>query len=96
MAVYVVIKRKFKMNKPGELTPLLDELKNKAKEQPGYISTETLQSCEKSEDYMVISKWETADHWKKWFMSKERRELQGRVDSLIGERTFYDIFQPLS
>lgn len=95
MAVYVVIKRKFKMNKPHELTPLLDELKNKAKEQPGYISTETLQSWEKPEDYMVISKWESAEDWKKWFMSQERRELQGRVDSLIGERTFYEIFQPL-
>jgi hypothetical protein len=28
--------------------------------------------------------------------SKERRDLQGEVDSLIGERTFYELFEPVS
>lgn len=96
MAVYVVIKRKFKMNHPVKLLPLLSELSERAKTQEGYISTETLQSAESSEDYLVISKWESADNWKAWFGSKERRDIQGKVDSLIGERTFYEIFQPVS
>lgn len=96
MPVHVVIKRKFKMNQPEKLIPLMEKLSTRAKEQPGYLSTDTLQSVEDPEDYLVISRWETAEDWKKWYMSKERRDLQGKVDSLIGERTFYEIFEPVN
>lgn len=96
MPVHVVIKRKFKMNQPEKLIPLLKQLSSRASDQPGYLSTVTLQSVEDPEDYMVISKWQTADDWKQWFMSRERRDIQGQVDSLIGERTFYEIFEPVS
>ncbi len=95
MPVHVVIKRKFKINKPEKLLPLLKELSTKAQGQPGYISTVTLQSIEDSEDYMVVSVWDTAEEWKRWLLSKERRDIQGRVDSLIGERTFYEVFHPI-
>jgi heme-degrading monooxygenase HmoA len=96
MSVYVVIKRKFQMNHPEKLTPLLNELRDRAKTQDGYISTETLQSVDSPEDYLVVSKWATAENWQAWFQSKERRDIQGKVDSLIGERTFYEIFKPIS
>ncbi len=96
MAVHVIIKRKYIINKPEALMPLLKELSICAKEQPGYISTETLQSTDNLEDYMVVSKWDTAEDWQKWFLSKERRDIQGKVDSLIGERTFYEIYQPVT
>jgi heme-degrading monooxygenase HmoA len=96
MAVHVVIKRKFQINKPEKLVPLLRELSIGAQAQTGYISTETLQSVESPEECMVVSKWETAEDWERWFTSKERRDIQNQVDSLIGERTFYEVFQPLS
>lgn len=73
--------------------PLLSQLNLRAQQQSGYLSTVTLQSTDDPEDYLVISQWETAEDWKKWFSSKERRDIQGKVDSLIGERTFYEIFQ---
>lgn len=95
MPVHVVIKRKFKMNNPEELLPLMAQLSERAKQQKGYISTDTLQSTDNPEDYLVVSKWETAENWQEWFTSKERRDIQGRIDSLIGERTFYEIFKPL-
>ena len=96
MAVQVIIKRKFKVDSPERLVPLLTELRTRAKAQPGYISGETLRSLDNPEDYLVFSYLETAEDWKKWFHSKERRDLQGEVDSLIGERTFYEIFEPVS
>jgi heme-degrading monooxygenase HmoA len=96
MPVYVIIKRKFRMNQPDKLIPMMNELKIRAKGQPGYLSTVTLQSAEDSEDYIVISQWETADAWNRWFVSKERRDIQSKVDSLIGERTFYEIFLPIN
>jgi heme-degrading monooxygenase HmoA len=96
MPIQVIIKRKWQTDKHEELIPLLTEIRSCAKEQPGYISGETLRSLDDPEDYMVVSKWETADDWQKWLQSKERRDLQGQVDSLIGERTFYEIFEAVS
>ena len=96
MSVQVIIKRKWQIDKPEELLPLLTELRSRAKQQPGYISGETLRSLDDPEDYMVVSKWETADDWKNWLQSKERRDLQGQVDSLIGEKTFYEVFESVS
>ncbi len=96
MPIQVIIKRKWQTDKHEELIPLLTELRSRPKKQPGYISGETLRSLDDPEDYMVVSKWETADDWQKWLQSKERRDLQSKVDSLIGERTFYEIFEAVS
>lgn len=96
MAVHVIIKRKIKTNHPDEILPLLQELRARAEKQKGYISAETLQNIDSPDEILVVSKWETAEDWKFWFDSRERRELQGSVDSLIGERTFYEVFQPLA
>ena len=96
MAVQVIIKRKFKVDNPEELVPLLAQLRIRAKDQPGYISGETLRSLDNPEDYLVFSKWETDEDWRKWFNSKERRDIQGKVDSMIGEKTFYEIFKSVS
>jgi heme-degrading monooxygenase HmoA len=96
MSVQVMIKRKWKVDKPEKLLPLLEELHSRAVKQPGYISGETLRSLEDPEDFLVISKWETAADWKKWLNSKERRDIQGRVDSLIGEKTFYEVYETIT
>ena len=95
MAVHVVIKRRFRMNQPDELIPLLKELNDRAKVQPGYISTDTLQSTEDLGDYLVISVWESVEDWDKWFRNTQRKEIQDQVDSLIGERTFYEVFRSI-
>ncbi len=96
MAIQVMIKRKFKVDNPEELIPLLTQLRIRAKDQPGYISSETLRSLNNPEDYLVFSKWESVEDWEEWFNSKERRDIQGEVDSLIGEKTFYEIFESVS
>ena len=56
MPVKVMIKRKWKVNKPEDLLPLLAELRSRAKEQPGYISSETLRSLDDPEDFLVVSR----------------------------------------
>jgi heme-degrading monooxygenase HmoA len=96
MPVQVIIKRKLHVDHPKALIPLLTELRNRAKVQPGYISGQTLKNIDNPAEYLVVSAWETVDDWKSWLNSKERREIQGRLDSLIGERTFYDVFEPVS
>ena len=96
MAVKVMIKRKWLVDNPEELLPLLAALRAAAREQPGFISGETLRSLDDPENFLIISIWETADDWKKWMQNKKRRDLQGKVDSLIGERTFYELFETVS
>jgi heme-degrading monooxygenase HmoA len=96
MPVKVIIKRKWKIEQPEELLPLLTELRSRAQKQAGYISGETLRSLDDPGDFMVISEWETSDDWKRWSKSKERRDIQHKVDSLIGERSFYEIYETLS
>ena len=96
MSIKVMIKRKWQVDKPEELFPLLATLRDAAREQPGFISGETLRSLDDPEDFLVISIWETADDWNKWVQNKKRRDLQGQVDSLIGEKTFYDMFETVS
>jgi heme-degrading monooxygenase HmoA len=93
MSIKVMIKRKWQVDKPEELLPLLAALRETAREQPGFISGETLRSLDDPEDFLVISIWETADDWNKWVQNKKRRDLQGKVDSLIGEKTFYEMFE---
>lgn len=96
MSVHVMIKRKWQIDKPQLILPLLNKLHNGATKQPGYISGETLRNVEDPEDFLVISKWETADDWKRWFNSKERRDMQSQVDILIGEKTFYKIYENIN
>ena len=95
MPVHVVIKRRFRMNQPDKLVPLLAEMNKIAQRQPGYISTNTLQSREDKEDFMVVSVWENEDDWTAWFNNPERKSIQNDIDSLIGERTFYEVFEPV-
>jgi heme-degrading monooxygenase HmoA len=96
MPVQVIIKRTLIIEKPESIFPLLSELRAQAVQQPGYIDSTTLKNIDKPEEYMVISTWESADDWKRWHQSKNRRDIQGRVDSLIGERTQYSIFDVLT
>ena len=96
MAVEVIIRRKYEIDNPEELIPLINQLRSLAVNQPGYISGRTLKSINNPGEYMVISEWQTEGDWKNWFNSKERKEIQHKVDSLIGEKTFYDIYEPVS
>jgi heme-degrading monooxygenase HmoA len=93
MPIQVIIKRKLIIDKPEEVFPLFTALHSQAMQQPGYIDSKTLKNIDKPQEYMVISTWETADDWRTWFQSKERRDIQGRVDSLIGERTHYSVYE---
>ena len=60
MPVQVIIKRKIHVDNPKALIPLLTELRDHAKAQPGYISGQTLKNIDLPEEYLVVSTWETA------------------------------------
>jgi heme-degrading monooxygenase HmoA len=92
MAVKIFIKRLVPQDKAREMIPLFRQMRASATTQPGYITGETLRSLEKPEEFMVISTWQSSEDWKKWLQSKERNEIQGKIDALLGGETEYDIY----
>lgn len=89
MAVKIIIRRKVSKEKEGELLPLLIQLRALATAQPGYISGETLRNIDDPKEYMVISTWQSLEDWQRWANSKERAEIQQKIDNLLGEKTEY-------
>ncbi len=91
--IKVMIKRKAPKENEKELLSLITLLRSEASKQLGYISGETLHGTDKPEDYLVISIWETDYFWKKWIATDERKEIQGKIDMLLGGPTEYEIYQ---
>ena len=92
MAVKVLVKRIVPINKSRKLIPLFRKIRTLAVNQPGYFSGETLRSLDSPERFLVISTWQSSDDWKKWLASEERKEIQDKIDSLLGGKTEYEIF----
>ncbi len=94
MSVMVIIKRVFRVEKTEKLLPLLKELRKQSKKQPGFISRKTYSKLSDPGEYIVITEWETADDWIKWMNQKKARDLQWKIDSLIGEKSFFEVYKP--
>jgi antibiotic biosynthesis monooxygenase (ABM) superfamily enzyme len=92
MAVKIIIARKVTKDKEAKLLPLLIQMRALATAQPGYISGETLRNVENSEDYLVISTWQSVENWNAWLASKQRAEIQEKIDTLLGQKTEYSIY----
>jgi len=92
MTVKIIIKRIVPKDNIKYLTALLKQLRALANSQPGYISGETLRNFENPDENLVISTWQSIGHWKEWKNSKERAEIQEKIDLLLGKKTKYEIY----
>ena len=92
MTVRILIKRNVPRDKAKEMIPLFREMRVLATNQPGYVSGETLKSHDIPDRFLVISTWQSSDYWEKWLLSKERQEIQDKIDSLLGGKTEYEMF----
>ena len=92
MAVRVLIRRIVPRNKAKDMIPLFRQMRALAINQEGYISGETMRNLDDPEEYLVISTWNSTDEWKNWMANNERKEIQEKVDLLLGGETEYKIF----
>lgn len=92
MAIRILIRRTVPADKAREMIPLFKQMRQLALQQRGYISGETLRNYNNSEEFLVISSWQSVSDWETWLKSKERQEIQDKIDQLLGGRTRYDIF----
>jgi len=96
MAIDVMIKRKVRPGRQAkELVPLIQHLRALATYQPGYISGTTLCNLEHPEECLVISRWESIDDWNRWRDSRQRAEIEQKIEMLIGEKTEYTLYAPM-
>jgi heme oxygenase (mycobilin-producing) len=92
MVVKVLIKRAVPADKAKEMIPLFRQMRVLATNQSGYISGETLKSLDRPDSFLVISTWQSSEYWEKWLLNQERRQIQDKIDALLGGRTEYEMF----
>jgi heme-degrading monooxygenase HmoA len=92
MAIRIFIRRRVPADKEEKLLELIKGLRSLAVAQPGYISGETLRSVANPDEYLVISTWQSVEDWNTWESGRERREIQDRIDALLGEKTKYEAY----
>ncbi|MBI4642709.1 MAG: antibiotic biosynthesis monooxygenase [Deltaproteobacteria bacterium] len=85
--VKVLLEREIKGEHVGEIIRLLRHLRVLAMQQLGYISGETLHAVDNPNYYLVISSWESLEHWQDWFNNPERQKLQEKIDSYMESPT---------
>lgn len=94
MYVKVISRREFRISQKEKLIPLLKNLRKSAEKEKGFISRSTYSSMNDPGECIVISEWKTADDWLEWMNKKKVQKIQWDIDSLIGEKTFFDVYCP--
>ena len=92
MIVRVIINREVKKGKEPEFFELLKSLRSKAVSSKGYTSGETLRSLSDPRNYIVLSTWQSAEDWKNWEKSPERRKTQARIEKIVAGPTKTKIY----
>ncbi len=90
--VKVLLERTIKGKDVSKIARLLRQIRVMAMQQPGYISGETLHAVEDPNHYLVISTWESLDHWQAWSNNLERQKLQDDIDGVLESPTVMRIF----
>jgi heme-degrading monooxygenase HmoA len=93
MAVKILIKRRMPLDKVQEMDEMLRKLRILATQQEGYISGETLRRLDTPEEFLVISNWQSLEDWQKWLSNRQRKEMQSKIDTILGRETTYEIYQ---
>ena len=91
--IKVHIKREAPPEKLEELRVLINQLRGLTMGQPGYITGETLKRVDKPGESLVVAKWQSLDYWNQWLQSKQRSEIQNKIDELLGYETEYEIYE---
>ena len=96
MAIEAIIKRRVQQGQQAkQLVPLLMQLRAKAVQQPGYLSSETLSNIENPEECLVISRWQTIEDWNAWVTSDTRAAIQAQIDDIAGSEQEIKVYAPM-
>jgi len=94
MLVKVLITRRIKQGSEVDVLVTLSSLRARAMDQPGYISGETLVGHEDPRKLIVISTWDSLEHWLQWKDDPSRTQVEALLDPHLLEPTSYEVFLP--
>jgi heme oxygenase (mycobilin-producing) len=90
--IKVLLERTIRGKQVGEIVRLLRQMRVMANQQPGYVSGETMHAVDDPNHYLVISTWESLEHWQAWFDNHERQKLQAEIDGYLESATRWRVF----
>ena len=91
--IKVHIRRQVTEENQNALMELVIQLRTTIAGHPGYLSSETLKGIDPPGEILVVSKWKSLFYWKQWYESRERRNLQERIEQLLETPTQYEIYE---
>ena len=91
--IRIHIRRNIPEDKRDDLMALIIQLRSMTMGKPGYIAGETLKRVDKPGESLVVTKWKSLHYWNLWFQSKERAEIQDKIDHLLGEESQYEVYE---
>ena len=90
--VKVLIKRVVPKSEANKMITLFKQMHILAVNQDGYISAETYNNLNDPDEFLVISTWQSADAWFRWFANPDRLEIQQKIDAFLGKPTSYAVY----
>jgi heme-degrading monooxygenase HmoA len=91
--IRIHIRRKVPEDKADELKALINQLRGVTMGTPGYIAGETLKRVDQPGESLVVTKWQSEFYWNQWLDSKERAEIQDKIDQMLGSETRYEVYE---
>jgi heme-degrading monooxygenase HmoA len=91
--IKIHVRRNIPADKKEEVMQLIIKLRSMSMGRPGYISGETLKRLDKEGESLVVTKWRSEYHWEQWYQSKERSEVQNKIDEMLAEDTQYEMYE---
>lgn len=91
--IRIHIRRSVSEENQKELMSLTNQMRMTIVGSPGYVSSETLKRIDQPGEILVVSKWQSHFYWKQWYESREREEIQDKIDPLLEAQTQYEIYE---
>jgi heme-degrading monooxygenase HmoA len=76
----------YKVRSYRDLEPILMKLRSHAMQYPGFLSAESLVSDVDSSVVVMMSTWETIEHWRMWVKSRITQDLLRQSESFLKEK----------
>ena len=92
MAVKILIRRHFKENTVERAVALLNNFRQDAVHQPGYISGETWRNHYDPRSITVVSTWQSVDDWIRWEESEARAAHEAKLEGLLEESAKFEVY----
>jgi heme-degrading monooxygenase HmoA len=92
MAIKILIKRTFKKANPKNVYEVIYQFRQLATKQKGYISSESLHSCDDPNLILVLSMWQKKEDWDRYMNSSDRQEIETKYSELFERPPEYEAF----